>query len=161
MNAKSRENRKPTKPKGNQPPYIHFTLSKCNRETHEALGALADVLNMSIRELAVAGTKDKRAVTAQTVSLRRGWRTLEDVWKSIDWARHGSAGRGRGRGRGRGDRGRGRGGRGGRGGSKDEGLGFYIGDFEYNEEPLKLGLLSGNRFIITLRYVFIQHRGLN
>lgn len=153
MTGKSRENRRPTKPKGNQPPYIHFTLSKCNRETHEALGSLADVLGMTIKELAVAGTKDKRGVTAQTVSLRRGWRTLEDVWKCIDWARNPGRG-GRGRGRGRGDRGgRGaRGGRGGsRGGSKDEGLGFYIGDYEYSEEPLKLGLLSGNRFVITLR----------
>lgn len=140
------------KPKGDQPPYIHFTLSKCNRETHEALDALSGVLNMSIKELNVAGTKDKRAVTAQTVSLRRGWRRLEDVYLAIDRANY-YGGRGRGRGnRGRGDRGsRGRG-RGGRHGSgKDEPLGFRIGDFEYQNEPLKLGLLQGNRFVITLR----------
>lgn len=153
MNGRARDHWKVSKPRGDQPPYIHFTLSKCNRETHEALGALADVLGVSVKELNVAGTKDKRAVSAQRVSIRRGWRTCEDLWKAVDRASYNGGNRGRGRG-GRGDRGRGRGGRGRGGGSSGEALGFRVGDYEYQDEPLKLGLLAGNRFVITLRCVF-------
>jgi len=100
---------------------------------------------MSLREINVAGTKDKRGVTAQQVSVRRGWRTREDLWRFIHNAAHSKGSARGGRGRGRGAR------NSGGGGGRDEGLGFRVGDFEYKEEPLRLGLLKGNRFVITLR----------
>lgn len=79
----------------------------------------------------MAGTKDKRGVTSQRVALRRGSKTVEDVWKMAN-----------GFGRlktmeqilnERGDR------------------GIRIGDLVYRRAGLELGMLKGNAFTITLR----------
>ena len=84
-----------------------------------------------MKDLSVAGTKDKRGVTVQRVSLRRGNKTVEDVWRLAN----GLNGR-----RSveevttkRGER------------------GIRIADFNYRRASLELGMLKGNAFVITLR----------
>lgn len=128
------------------PRYIHFTLEKTNKEMHDALSGLTRTLNIQNRDLGTAGTKDKRAITTQRVSMARGNKTIEDVWK----AARGAAGGG---GRGRGSRGRGGAGRGGYQGAGGSDRGVRIGDMEYSDSGLELGQLKGNKFVITLRYV--------
>lgn len=161
------------------PPYIHFHLQKTNRDQQDAFNLLARALNLggggpnvnlnriASKELTVAGTKDKRGVTVQRVSLRRGRKTAEDVWKAVN-------GIGRDNSDGHGGRGGGRGGRGGRGGGRFGGhsgsrktlvdavtsrgeRGLRVGHFSYNERPLFLGDLSGNRFVIVLRNLKVDH----
>lgn len=125
------------------PPFIHFTLQKTNKEMHDALGGLLRFLNLGPQDLGTAGTKDKRAVTVQRVSMRRGNRTIEEVWRA---AKSGDGGGARG---GRGGRGRGRGGYGGGWSGPDRGV--RIGDVEYGTEMFELGMLKGNKFVVTLR----------
>lgn len=117
--------------RGNFPPYIHFTLQKTNRDTHDALSYIARFLHANVKDLGVSGTKDKRGVTVQRVSLKRGSRTVEDVWRfaSSQNSRNlpGDSTERRG----------------------DHGV--RITDFNYRRTPLELGMLKGNQFIITLR----------
>lgn len=97
------------------------------------------------KDLSVAGTKDKRAVTVQRVSLKRNRKTLDDVYRLVNGINADvSASKGKGKGRGRtvldattsrGDR------------------GIRIGHLQYAAQPLKLGQLQGNEFTITLRNV--------
>lgn len=121
-------------PRGTYPPYIHFTLQKTNRDTQDALAHLSRLLHVNIKDLSVAGTKDKRGVTVQRVALRRHNKTVDDVWKLAN----GQVGRR----------------------SKDEVLtrrgerGIRIADLNYRKSFLDLGMLKGNAFIITLRCVF-------
>jgi tRNA pseudouridine13 synthase len=121
-------------PRGTYPPYIHFTLQKTNRDTQDALAYLSRLLHVNIKDLSVAGTKDKRGVTVQRVALRRLNKTVEDVWKLAN----GQVGRK----------------------SKDEVLtrrgerGVRIADLNYRKSFLDLGMLKGNAFVITLRCVF-------
>jgi tRNA pseudouridine13 synthase len=82
--------------------------------------------------LSVAGTKDKRGVTVQRVSLRRGNKTVEDVWKSANQSNRRPMEEILSQ---RGDR------------------GVRIADLNYRKAGLELGMLKGNAFIITLRYV--------
>lgn len=114
------------------PPYIHFTLQKTNRETQDAIGHLARLLSVQHKELQVAGTKDKRAITYQRVSLRRGRATLESIWKAANNI-HKKGNTEQSAIESRGDR------------------GCRIGDIAYAQEALELGHLSGNRFTIALR----------
>jgi tRNA pseudouridine13 synthase len=115
------------------PPFIHFTLLKLNKESHDAISTLSRYFNVTPRELGLAGTKDKRAITVQRVSLKRGKNTtVEDVWKV---AKNGASTRG-----------------GGGGGWTDRNV--RIGDVEYAEKGLELGMLKGNKFVVTLRSVF-------
>ncbi|KAM0793600.1 hypothetical protein ACM66B_001033 [Microbotryomycetes sp. NB124-2] len=122
------------------PPYIHFTLHKVNKEMHDALNGVSRQLKLGPKDLGIAGTKDKRAITTQRISLKRGNRTVEEIWK----ATKGAGGGGRG----------GRGGRGG-GGRFNNGpdRGVRIGDVEYASSHLDLGMLKGNKFVVTLRDV--------
>lgn len=149
--AKRSAARLSSKASQNLPPFIQFTLQKTNRETQDCISQLAIRLNCQVRDLATAGTKDKRAVTVQQVTVRRFKKSLEDVWAAVN---------GVGRGGGGGKGGRGRGGRfGGNGGSRDGGIaskqrgdrGMRIGDLKYVSEELSLGALDGNRFCIVLR----------
>ncbi|GAA5843057.1 hypothetical protein JCM5353_004970 [Sporobolomyces roseus] len=123
-----RENRAEQKAKLDAlPPYIIFTLLKTNKESHDALSTLSRYFNCTSRELGLAGTKDKRAITVQRVTLKRGkkgW-TAEDVWRVA------------------------RSGGGGRGGFVDRNV--RIGDVGYSEKGLELGMLKGNKFVVTLR----------
>lgn len=118
------------------PSYIHFTLQKTNRETQDALAYLSRQIGCQSKDLGIAGTKDKRAVTVQRVSIKRGGKTMESVWKAINGLK----------------------------GSWNNSLankvlkeraerGARVGDFVYAQEGLDLGLLKGNMFRITLRYV--------
>ncbi|KAK2466288.1 hypothetical protein APHAL10511_001930 [Amanita phalloides] len=120
-------------PRGSYPPYIHFTLQKTNRDTQDALGHLSRLLHVNVKDLSVAGTKDKRGVTTQHVSLKRGSKTVEDVWKlvnGINPRRSAETALGQ-----RGER------------------GIRISDLCYRKASLELGMLKGNHFVITLRNV--------
>jgi TruD family tRNA pseudouridine synthase len=124
--------------RNHHPPYIHFTLQKTNRDTQDALLHLSRLFRVNVKDLSVAGTKDKRGVTVQRVSLKRGNKTLEEVWKLAN----GIGGRRSIEGslRYRGER------------------GVRTADFEYQENSLELGMLEGNAFIITLRLVPNDYR---
>ncbi|RDX55545.1 tRNA pseudouridine synthase D [Lentinus brumalis] len=118
------------------PPYIHFTLQKTNRDTQDALAYLSRTLHCNVKDLSVAGTKDKRGVTVQRVSLRRGNKTVEDVWKMAN----GLNGRR----------------------TMEDALtqrgerGVRVADFNYRKASLELGMLKGNAFVITLRNVRVD-----
>ncbi len=51
--------------------YLHFTLYKENKDTMECVSYLAKCLRVGNRDFEFAGTKDRRAVTAQRVSVYR------------------------------------------------------------------------------------------
>ena len=53
---------------GRERPYCHFSLRKKNWDSASALAALARTAGLTPSSFAVAGTKDKRAVTCQRVS---------------------------------------------------------------------------------------------
>ena len=117
--------------RGNYPPYIHFTMQKTNRDNQDALNNLARTLHCNIKDLSIAGTKDKRGVTVQRVALRRGNKTVEDVWKMANGVPSRR--------------------------SYEEAVtqrgerGVRVSDFRYGRAALDLGMLKGNAFIITLR----------
>lgn len=140
----------------NLPPYVQFTLHKTNRETQDCIGQLASRLGVYPKDLATAGTKDKRGVTTQLVTLKRGKRTIEEVWDAVNGLHHGKSRDGfRGGKRGRGNAHRTGGGSFGRDGmtpTERGERGIRIGDLEYVQEPLDLGMLEGNRFGIVLRW---------
>ncbi|OSX60298.1 hypothetical protein POSPLADRAFT_1075036 [Postia placenta MAD-698-R-SB12] len=122
--------------RGNYPPYIHFTMQKTNRDTQDALAHLSRILHVNVKDLSVAGTKDKRGVTVQRVSLRRGNKSVEDVWtmaNGVNGRRTAEEALTR-----RGER------------------GIRIADFNYRKASLELGLLKGNAFVITLRNVQVD-----
>ncbi|KAI0304237.1 pseudouridine synthase [Russula brevipes] len=123
-------------PRGTYPPYIHFTLQKTNRDTQDALQYLARTLHVPAKDLSTAGTKDKRGVTVQRVSLRRGAKTVEDVWKLANGVptRQGADDAVRERGE----------------------RGVRIADLTYRKAALELGMLKGNAFVITLRNVQVD-----
>ncbi|KAF9008970.1 pseudouridine synthase [Cyathus striatus] len=123
-------------PRGTYPPYIHFSLQKTNRDTQDALGHLSRLLRVNVKDLSVAGTKDKRGVTVQRVSLKRNNKIVEDVWKLANNI-------------------------GGRR-TEEEAVkqrgerGVRIADFNYRKASLELGMLKGNAFVITLRNVEVD-----
>ncbi|CAA7259859.1 unnamed protein product [Cyclocybe aegerita] len=123
-------------PRGTYPPYVHFTMQKTNRDTQDALGHLSRLLHVSTKELSVAGTKDKRGVTVQRVSLNRHKKTVEEVWSLVN-----NAGSRR---------------------TNTEVLsqrgerGIRIADLNYRKASLELGMLKGNAFVITLRNVKVE-----
>ncbi|KAH9870114.1 hypothetical protein J1614_007036, partial [Plenodomus biglobosus] len=51
--------------------YLHFTLYKENKDTMEVVGFLGSKLNCGAKGFGFAGTKDRRACTAQRVCVRR------------------------------------------------------------------------------------------
>ncbi|KAI0036796.1 pseudouridine synthase [Vararia minispora EC-137] len=123
-------------PRGTYPPYIHFTLQKTNRDTQDAISYLARTLHVNVKDLSVAGTKDKRGVTVQRVALRRGQKSVEDIWRlanSVPSKRSAEEAI-----RERGDH------------------GIRVADFCYRKAPLELGMLKGNAFVITLRNVQVD-----
>lgn len=117
--------------RGTYPPYIHFTMQKTNRDTQDALGHLSRLLHVNVKDLSVAGTKDKRGVTVQRVSLNRHNKMVEDIWRlgnNIGGRRTLEEAMSQ-----RGER------------------GIRIADFNYRKASLELGMLKGNAFLITLR----------
>ena len=114
---------------------------------HDALSGLCRTLHLQSRDLGTAGTKDKRAITVQRVTMKRGNKTVEDVWRAAKGGQQGGRGRGRGRGGSS------------WGGGSDRGV--RIGDVEYGEGMLDLGMLKGNKFVVTLRFVHIMTRSFS
>jgi len=107
-------------------------MQKTNRDTQDALSHLSRMLKVNAKDLSVAGTKDKRGVTVQRVSLKRGNKTVEDVWRlanGLNGRRTAEQALSQ-----RGER------------------GVRIADFNYRKASLELGMLKGNAFVITLRY---------
>jgi tRNA pseudouridine13 synthase len=51
-------------------PYLHFSLYKENKDTMDALSHMAKVLRIHPKAFGAAGTKDRRAVTVQRVSIK-------------------------------------------------------------------------------------------
>ncbi|KAF3929514.1 hypothetical protein ABW19_dt0202590 [Dactylella cylindrospora] len=51
--------------------FLHFNLYKENKDTMECLGLLGKFLKLSPKAFSIAGTKDRRAVTVQKVSVHR------------------------------------------------------------------------------------------
>ena len=51
--------------------YLHFTLYKENKDTMEAVSILSRQLKLSAKNFQFAGTKDRRGVTVQRISLYR------------------------------------------------------------------------------------------
>lgn len=139
------------------PPYIHFLMQKTNRDSQDALNILARSLGLMhggggggkpVKEISIAGTKDKRGVTVQQVALKRGRRTLDDLWRMANGL-HKNVGRQDFRGKGselinavsrRGDR------------------GIRIAHLRYADDQLHLGQLEGNEFEIVLRNVKVNDR---
>ena len=113
------------------PPFVHFTMQKTNRDTHDALTHLSRMIKLPVRDFGVAGTKDKRGVTTQRVSVKTNGRTLETLWKNVNNvpARR----------------------------TEDQAAtmrgerGIRAADFAYADSQLELGMLTGNAFVITLR----------
>ncbi|KAL5527594.1 hypothetical protein ACEPAG_6395 [Sanghuangporus baumii] len=122
--------------RGSYPPYIHFTMQKTNRDNQDALSNLARTLHCNIKDLSVAGTKDKRGVTVQRVALRRGNKTVEDVWKLANGVPSRRSFEEVVRERGE--------------------RGVRVADFRYGRAGLDLGMLKGNAFVITLRNVRVE-----
>ncbi|KAI0816420.1 pseudouridine synthase [Xylaria sp. FL0064] len=55
---------------GSSGPYLHFSLYKENKDTMDALNHMAKILRIHPKAFGVAGTKDRRAVTVQRVSIK-------------------------------------------------------------------------------------------
>ncbi|KAG8937118.1 hypothetical protein FRC02_006318 [Tulasnella sp. 418] len=127
-----RSNRNATDDK--PPPWIHFTLQKTNRDTQDALAHISRLLRIAVKDLAVAGTKDKRGVTTQRVSLKRGPKSIEEVWQFVNaqYAGRKTVEQVMSE---RGER------------------GVRVGDMTYARSSLDLGMLKGNAFVITLRNI--------
>jgi tRNA pseudouridine13 synthase len=49
---------------------IRFLLQKENRDTMECVGFIASILRISLKSISYAGTKDKRGITTQAVTIR-------------------------------------------------------------------------------------------
>ncbi|KAJ2995966.1 hypothetical protein NUW58_g1131 [Xylaria curta] len=55
---------------GSGGPYLHFSLYKENKDTMDALNHMAKTLRIHPKAFGAAGTKDRRAVTVQRVSIK-------------------------------------------------------------------------------------------
>ena len=53
----------------NLPQYLEFTLCKVNKDTGDAIGVLSRILHVKPRSFGFAGTKDRRGVTSQRVTI--------------------------------------------------------------------------------------------
>jgi tRNA pseudouridine13 synthase len=69
------------KPSGKNFRYLWFTLCKLDMDFFQAIGEIAKKLKISTRDIGYAGTKDRRAVTYQTISVPIG---KEDEIRSLD-----------------------------------------------------------------------------
>lgn len=54
-----------------RPKHVRFTLYKENKDSHEAMGLIGKMLGVLPKAFGYAGTKDKRGVTVQHVTLHR------------------------------------------------------------------------------------------
>ncbi|XP_068754742.1 pseudouridylate synthase 7 homolog [Montipora capricornis] len=100
--------------------YCWFVLYKENKDTMDAINLLSKLLKIKTGIFGYAGTKDRRAVTTQWISVFRV--RAEELQHLNSTLRN-----------------------------------LCLGNFKYCKEPLKLGSLSGNHFVITLRSVVGDH----
>ncbi|KAG7894020.1 hypothetical protein KL908_002297 [Ogataea polymorpha] len=109
---------------GDRKRYLHAVLYKENKETMEVAGLLAKFLNIPVKNVKYAGTKDRRGVTVQKISLERiSVERINNLNRAL--------------------------------------RGFQIGGFSYADEPLRLGDLRGNEFIITIKDVTLNGQTLD
>ncbi|UNI14240.1 tRNA pseudouridine(13) synthase [Purpureocillium takamizusanense] len=94
--------------------YLHFTLYKDNRDTMDAVNQIARMLRIKPQSIGYAGTKDRRASTAQRCSVRYMRQRALAGTNSKLW-------------------------------------GIATGDYAYRDDPIHLGQLLGNEFVITLK----------
>ena len=97
--------------------YTHFVLQKYNWDTLRATKEISRRLRISNKRLGFAGTKDKKALTTQRVSV---WNIPMDKLAEVE--------------------------------IKD----MILKDFGYDDRPIKLGDLFGNRFTITIRDIDLK-----
>lgn len=64
-----------------RPPYLYFHLWKSNRDTADAINMIATCLGTNPRIFTFAGTKDKRAVTVQAVTVLKV--TIQQMHKAL------------------------------------------------------------------------------
>ncbi|CCE62763.1 hypothetical protein TPHA_0D01220 [Tetrapisispora phaffii CBS 4417] len=96
--------------------FIHFTLHKENKDTMQAVNLICKFLRIPTKMIRYAGTKDRRGVTVQRLSISKiKLDRLNALNKTL--------------------------------------RGMLIGGYEFKDESLNLGDLSGNEFIITIRDV--------
>ncbi|CAH3151205.1 unnamed protein product [Porites lobata] len=100
--------------------YCWFVLYKENKDAMDAINLLSKLLKLKSGMFGYAGTKDRRAITTQWVSVYRV--RAEQLQNLNSTLRN-----------------------------------LCVGNFRYCKEPLKLGSLSGNQFIVTLRNVTGDH----
>ncbi|KAI1180026.1 pseudouridine synthase [Nemania sp. FL0916] len=101
-------------PVGGTGPFLHFSLYKENKDTMDALSHMAKILRIQPKAFGAAGTKDRRAVTVQRVSIKgRNPASLISVNERIN--------------------------------------SIKIGDFKYDQEPIRLSDHEGNEFVIVLK----------
>ncbi|KAI0433976.1 pseudouridine synthase [Xylaria sp. FL1042] len=99
---------------GSGGPYLHFSLYKENKDTMDALNHMAKTLRIHPKAFGAAGTKDRRAVTVQRVSIKgRNPNSLIAVNERIN--------------------------------------NIKIGDFKYEQDPIRLNDHDGNEFVIVLK----------
>jgi tRNA(Glu) U13 pseudouridine synthase TruD len=124
---------------GDKTQHLVVTMEKRNRDTSDALMTLSRLCGLSPRQIGIAGTKDKRAITTQNISFFRITATrIRDAMNAyysrfavnprlpaaasttpLTAAEHGPD--------------------------------IVLGNFRYAEEKRHLGMLSGNRFSVRLR----------
>ena len=122
------------------PKYLHFTLYKENQDTHMVLNILANILKKDRKGFGIAGTKDKRARTAQRVSIafvtpRSLVRSLQEVRQKERKFRE-------------------------KRNMKEREIIINAGDFNFEKTGLELGHLSGNRFSLVLRNCVAESDGV-
>ncbi|AOA64167.1 Pseudouridine synthase [Komagataella phaffii CBS 7435] len=96
--------------------FLHVTMLKENKETMEVASTLSRLLKIPVKWISYAGTKDRRGVTVQRLSLEK--MRVERVSHLNKVLR-----------------------------------GVKLGSFAYATQPLKLGQLNGNSFLITIKDV--------
>lgn len=94
--------------------YLHFTLYKENRDTMDAVNQIARFIRVKPQTIGYAGTKDRRASTAQRCSVRYVQPQALNGLNGRIW-------------------------------------GVTTGDYKYSENPIHLGELLGNEFVITVK----------
>lgn len=94
--------------------YLHFTLYKENRDTMDAVNQIARFIRVKPQTIGYAGTKDRRASTAQLCSVRYVQPQALNGLTGRIW-------------------------------------GVTTGDYKYSENPIHLGELLGNEFVITVK----------
>ncbi|GJP55223.1 hypothetical protein CLOM_g14197 [Closterium sp. NIES-68] len=96
--------------------FLMFHVLKENKDTNEAMALVARYLGVQTKALGFSGTKDKRAVTVQRVTVcNQTARKVASLNSKL--------------------------------------FGIRVGDYRFVDQPLVLGQLAGNRFIVTLRSV--------